>query len=175
MYVPLALPCGIVALAFVALFVWAPIADVHTGSGYGLCTLSFLLLTCTILVVGAVTIAAQAETQPRVIHHPSVAGLLVFYFVPAIYATGFAMLDAVIVAAIAGHWRWIVGILVAELVPVLLVVPPLPALLFPRIPVQDIGFLGMLIAPAATMLAYSITRIRHPVVPAAARVPAPPR
>jgi hypothetical protein len=171
MAVPGLLDCSIAAVGFVALFMWAPMVDVRTGRGYGLATLSSLLLACTIIVVTAVTIAAQAQPQPPSIHNLGVTILLVFYFVPAVYAMVFTLIGAVIVATKARHWRWIVGFVIAVLVPLLLAVPP-HSFLVPinaDYVVRQIGFLGILVAPEATVLAYSITRLVHPVTSAAAR------
>src|SRR5215469_4735717 len=103
---------GIVVFGAVALFVWAPVVDMRTGSGYGLCILLSLHLACTILVVGTVAIVAQVQPQPAGIHNPSVTIWLVFYFVPAVYGVAFTLIGAVLVAGKAGHWGWIGGFVV---------------------------------------------------------------
>ena len=165
------LPCGLVVVVCAALLA---MVDVRTGRGYALGILSALLLACTIIVVVTITLLAQVQPQPTTPHTYSVTVLLLFYFVPAIYGVLITLLGAAIVAGIAGHWRWIVGFVVAALVPVLLAVPPHPSL-FMNIDyvVRQVGFLGMLVAPEATVLAYSITRLVHPVAPASARYVVP--
>lgn len=166
------LPCSLAVFVSAALLA---VVDVRTGRGYALGILSALLLVCTIVVVATVTIAAQLPPpQPTNFHTYSVTIWLVFYFVPAVYATAIALIGALIVAGIAGHWRWIVGFVAAALVPVLLAVPPHPSL-FMNIDyaMRQVGFLGMLLAPEAAVLAYSITRLVHPVVPVSARQAAP--
>lgn len=165
------LPCSLVV---VGLAIVLAMADVRSGRGYALGIVSALLLACTILVVGIVTIAAQVQPPPTNLHTYSVTILLVFYFLPAIYATIVTLLGAAIVAAKARHWRWIVGFAVAAGVPVLLAVPPHPSLILNiDYAVRQVGFLGMLVMPEATVLAYSIRRLIHPVAPAAARQAAP--
>ncbi|MGH2514969.1 MAG: hypothetical protein ACRDHP_04875 [Ktedonobacterales bacterium] len=158
---------------FLALLV-AVVVDIRTGRGYGLTILSSVLLACTIVIVVSVTVLTQVEQQPTSIHNLGPGIFLVLYFVPAIYATATTLICAAIAAGIAGHWRWIVGFFVAALVPVLLVVPPHPFLdMNTEYWVQQVGLLGMLVVPAATVLAYGITRLVHPVALAPARQLAP--
>jgi hypothetical protein len=166
------LPCGFVALGFAVLLA---VVDVRTGRGYALGVLSSLLLACTIVVVVTVTIAAQLQPQPPNIHNGSVALLLVFYFIPAVYATAVTLIGGGIVAGISGHWQWLGGFIVAALVPVLLAVPPHPFLdMNTDYVVRNVGFLGMLVAPEAAVLVYSVMRFVHPVAPTSARRFAPP-
>jgi hypothetical protein len=173
---------GGVVVVFVLVGGWfamvvVPIAvDVRSGRGTGLAILSSLLLACTLLVFVTLGLAAlqQQLEPPTSLHSYGVGIWLLFYFVPAAYATLATLIGAAIVAGIAGHWRWIVGFFVAVLVPVLVAVPPHPFLdMNTEYIVQQVGFLGMLVVPEATVLAYSITRLVHPVVPAPARQHAP--
>jgi hypothetical protein len=102
--------------------------------------------------------------------------LLFGYFSLAVYATAAVLIGAAIVAGKAGAWWWIAGFFVAAAVPTLVVALPYPYRyldLNTATIVQNIGFVGMLVAPEATVLAYSITRIVHPVAPARARQAAP--
>jgi hypothetical protein len=166
---------GIIVFGAVALLVWTPTVDIRTGSGYGLCILSSVLLACTLLVVLYTVITVQLQPGPYSIHNISPSVVLVFYFVPAVYGAAFTLIGAAIVAGKAGHWRWIGGFVVAVLVPVVLAVPPHPSLILHiDETVRNVGLLGMLVAPEATVLAYSITRLVHPVAPAAARQAASP-
>lgn len=165
------LPCGFVVFAFAALLA---VVDARTGPGYVFAILSSLHLGITIVVVGTVTIAAQYQPQPTGIHNVSVTIWLFFYFIPAVYAMLVTVIGAAMVAGIARHWLWIVGFVVAAVVPFL--VAALPYALFDlhtEFIVRQLGFLGVLVAPEAAVLAYSITRLVHPVAPAAARQPAP--
>jgi hypothetical protein len=164
---------GIIVFGTVVLFVWAPTVDIRTGSGYGLCILSSVLLACTFLVVLYTIIAVQLQPGPYSIHHISPA--VVFYFVLAVYAVAFTLVGVVIVTGKARHWHWIGGFLLAVLVPVALPVPPHPSLILPiDETVRNVGLLGLIIAPEATVLAYSITRLGHPVAPSSTRQVAPP-
>lgn len=168
------LPCGLVV---VGLAIVLALVDVRTGRGYALGILSALLLAATIIVVGWITFLAHVLPQPTGPRPYSVTIWLVFYFVPAIYATAVTLIGAAIVAGKAGHWWWIAGFFVAAAVPVLVVALPFPYRyldLQTGYIYQQVGFLGMLVAPDATVLAYSITRIVHPVTPAAARQATPP-
>jgi hypothetical protein len=165
------LSCGVVVIGFAALLA---VIDVRTGRGYALGILSALHLAITIVVVVTITIAAQAQPTPISTHNVGVSIWLVFYFVPAAYVLLAAVIGAAIVAGIAHHWLWIVGFVVAAVVPFL--VAALPYDLFDlntEYIVRQAGFLGVLVAPAATVLAYSITRLAHPVTPARARQSAP--
>ena len=165
------LPCGIAVLGLVPVLA---VVDVRTGRGYGFGILSSLHLACTIVVVGLVAIAAQTQPKPISRQNGSVTVWLVFYFVPSVYAILVAMLGAMIVAGIAHRWLWIVGFVVAVAVPFLVAALPYSlGDLNTDFVVRQIGFLGVLIAPEAIILAYSITRIVHPVAPARARQPAP--
>jgi hypothetical protein len=152
------------------------VVDVRTGHGYALGILSSLHLACTIIVVGSITILAQVQPQPTAPDAYSVTGWLVFYFVPSVYVIAGALLGAAIVAGRAGHRRWIAGFFVAAAVPVLVVALPYPYRyldMHTGYIVQQVGFLGMLVVAEATVLAYSITRLRHPVARARARQLAP--
>lgn len=163
--------CGAVILGFAAV---PAVVDVRTGRGYALSALSSLHLACTIFVVGTVAIAAQAQPQPTNPHPSSVTIWLVFYFLPSAYAILVIVLGAMIVAGIAHKWLWIMGFVVAAVVPFL--VATLPYALWDLqtdYVVRQVGFLSVLLLPEATVLAYSITRLIHPVPPAHARQPAP--
>lgn len=147
----------------------------RTGRGYSFGILSFLHLTCTIVIVGLVAIAAQTQPKPISRQNGSVTIWLVFYFVPSIYTILAAVLGATIVAGIAHRWHWIVGFVCCcggsvsgGRAAVLTRRSETPTLWCGRL-----GYLGVRIAPEATMLAYSITRIVHPVAPARAWAPAP--
>jgi hypothetical protein len=169
------LVCGTLPFAFIALLGWAAVADVRSGRGYGLSILTSVLLAITVVVVGGITILAQVQPPPQGPHRYSVTIWLVFYFIAAVYADAFTLIGAAVVAGKARHWLWILGFFVAALVPTLVVAVPYPYRFYDLNTgyiVQNIGFLGMLIAPEATILAYSITRIRHPVARARARQPA---
>jgi hypothetical protein len=162
-----------IVLAF-ALVAVAVVVDVRTGRGYGLAVLSFLLLAATVLVFTAGIIIAQTPSPPPPgIHDLGPGFVLLLYWVAAVYATLLILIGAVIVAGIAGQWRWIVGFFVAVLVPV--VVAAAPHLFLDgnaETVVQNVGFIGVLVVPEATMLAFSIRRIVRPIGPAAARQPA---
>lgn len=167
------LPCGIVVLGVAAALA---VVDVRTGRGYALGALSSLHLACTILVVGTVAIAAQALPQPQPIsgHTYSVTIWLVFYFVPSVYAILITVIGATIVAGITHNWLWIMGFFVAAAVPFLVAALPYSLWdLHTEYMVRQVGFLGVLVAPEAMVLAYSITRLAHPVAPARALQPAP--
>lgn len=160
------LPCGFF-FGFAALIA---VVDVRTRRGYALTIVSSLLLASTIVVVGSVIIAAQTQPQPTNNHLGGPNSLLFFYYTAAIYASALVLFAAAIEAGIAHHWLWIVGVFISALVPVLLVVPPHPGLdMNTEYWVQQVGFLGVLVAPEATVLAYSIIRLVHPIVPATAR------
>jgi hypothetical protein len=163
------LPCGVVVLGFSVVLA---VLDVRTGQGYALGILSSLHLACTILVVGTVAILAQAQPQPISRQNGSATIWLVFYFVPSVYAILVAVVGATIVAGIAHHWLWIMGIVVAAAVPFLVAALPYAFWdLNTEYVVRQVGFLGVLVAPEATTLAYSITRFVHPVTPARTRQP----
>lgn len=165
------LPCGALVFVFGALLA---VVDVRTGRGYALGILSFLHLATTILVVVTITILAQVQPQPTGIHNYSVTIWLVFYFVPAVYAMLVTLVGATIVAGIARRGLWIVGFVVAAVVPFLVAALPYSIWdLNTEYVVRQLGFLGVLVAPEVTILAYSITRTVHPVAPALARQPAP--
>lgn len=173
------LPCGIAVLGLVPVLA---VVDVRTGRGYGLSILSSLHLACTIVVVGLVAIAAQTQPKPISRQNGSVTVWLVFYFVPSIYTLLVAVLGATIVAGIAHRWLWIVGFVVAVAVPFLVAALPYSlGDLNTDFVVRQIGYLGVLIAPEATILAYSIARNHAhrsprracPCTPARARQPAP--
>jgi hypothetical protein len=160
---------GIAVLGLVAL---VTVVDVRTGRGYALGILSSLHLAVTIIVVGSLTILAQVQPKQKL----GITLLLMFYFAFSVYVIATTLIGAAIVAGKAGHWWWIVGFFVAAAVPTLVVAVPFPYRyldLNTGYIVQNIGFIGMLVAPDATVLAYSITRLRHPVAPARARQTAP--
>ena len=160
---------GIVVLGLAAL---VTVVGMRTGRGYALGILSSLHLAVTIIVVGGFAILAQPTPSNRF----GETVLLLLYFVLSVYVIATALIGAAIVAGKAGHWWWIVGFFVAAAVPTLVVALPYPYRYLDLNTghiVQNIGFLGMLVAPEATVLAYSITRIVHPVVPAPARQAAP--
>ncbi len=164
------LPCSVVILGFAAALA---AVDVRTGRGYALGIVSSLHLACTILVVGTVLILAQMQPQPITRQNGSVAIWIVFYFIPSIYAILVILVGATIVAGIAHHWLWIIGFVVAAAVPFL--VGALPYAFWDlntEDVVRNVGFLVVLVAPEATILAYSITRFVHPVMPARTRQPA---
>ncbi len=158
----------VVAFALVAV---AVVVDVRTGRGYGLGVLSSLLLLSTLLVFTTGIIIAQTPPSvPPGIHDLGPGFVLLLYGVAAAYATLLILIGAVIVAGIAGQWRWIIGFFGAVLVPVLVAASPH---LFldgnAETVVQNVGFIGVLVVPQATMLAFSIKRIVRRVVPAAGR------
>lgn len=169
------LPCSVLVCSLAALLA---VVDVRTGGGYVLCILSSLHLAITIVVVVTITVLAQVQPRPINRHNGSVAILLFFYFAPAVYAMLVTLIGAAIVAGIAHHWRWIPGFVVAAVGPFLVAALPYS---FPysfwgpntEYIVRQLGFLGVLVAPEATILAYSITRLVHPVMPARARQLAP--
>ena len=71
----------------------------------------------------------------------------------------------------ARHWWWMVGLIASGVVPVLVVATtalPLPFWKngYAASVVQSVGYIGVLIVPPATTLAYSVTRILHPIAPA---------
>jgi hypothetical protein len=164
-YLVALLPCGLLLFGVAALLA---IVDARTLRGYALRILSSLLLGCTIAVVVTVTILDQMQPpQPVSIHNSGFNIWLFFYFVPAVYAAALVLMTGAIEAGIARHWRWIVGFVVAAVVPVLLAVPPHPFLdMNTEWVVQQAGFLGMLIAPAATALANSSTHRVRPIASA---------
>jgi hypothetical protein len=168
------LPCGLVVFG---LAIALAMVDVRTGRGYALGIFSALHLAITIIVVGSFIILAQVQPQPTTLHPYSETGVwLVFYFVSSVYVIAAALLGAVIVAGVAGHVRWLAGFFVAVVVPVLVVALPNPYRymdMHTGYTYQQVGFLGMLVAPEATVLAYSITRLRLRVAPARARQTAP--
>ena len=150
------------------------VVDVRTGRGFALGIFSTLMLITTVVVVVSISIAASQQTQPITIHNPSAEGLLVFYFVPAVYIIICTVISASIVAGIARRWLWIVGIVAAAVVPFLVAALPYSVWdLNKELMVRQFGFLGVLVAPDATILAYSITRIVHPFVPAHPGLSAP--
>ena len=165
-FLPIVVSFGLVAVAVVV--------DARTGRGYGLAVLSSLLLLSALLVFTTAIIIAK--TPPPSPTGPRTLGpgfLLLFYYALAAYVTAIVLIGAAIVAGIAGQWRWIVGFFVAVLAPVLLVVPPHPFVdLHIESEAQNVGLIGMLVLPQATMLAYSIKRIARPVARASARQPA---
>lgn len=170
-YVLLALP-----FAFLAGLVLAVIADVRTGSGYGLGILSSLHLALTtflvLITVDATIRWAQQLTQPPSLHNGSPLIFLFFYFVFAVYAIGFVMIGAALVAISARHWLWLVGFIVAVLVPVWIGVTLHPLwILNADYNVTGAEYLGILFVPEATVLAYSVTRVIRPVPAARAVTP----
>jgi hypothetical protein len=154
------LPAIIVAFAFA-------VVDARTGRGFALAIFSTLHLACTIVVVGGITILAQTPPPPRTL---GVTIWLVFYFVPSAYAILIAVIGAAIVAGVARRWLWIVGFVLAAMIPFLVAAAPY-SFWDPHTEyvVRQVGFLGVLILPETVVLAYSITRIRRPVMPAPAR------
>jgi hypothetical protein len=168
------LPCGLVVIGLATAL---SVVDVRTARGYALGILSALHLAITVIVVGSITILAQVQPQPTPPHTYSVTVWLVLYFAPSVYVIAVTLIGAAVVAGIAGHWRWIARFLIAAAVPVLVVALPYPYRyvdLQTGYIVQQVRFLGMLVAPEATVLAYSISRLHLPVVPARARQTAPP-
>lgn len=164
------LPCAAVVFGLAAVIA---AVDVRTGRGYALGILSSLHLVITVIVVATITIAAHQQPPPTSGHTYSVTVLLVFYFSPAVYAMACTLIGAAIVAGLARHWLWIVGFVVAVAVPFLVAALPYSIWdLNTEFVVRQVGFLGVLVAPEATILAYSITRLVHPVAPARARQPA---
>jgi hypothetical protein len=162
-------------LGYLAIIVVAVVVDVRTGSGYGLGILSALLLACTISVVALVTLTDQSH-PPMIAYQYSANVLLVFYFFPAVYAMLGALVGAVIVASRARRWLWIIGFVVAAVVPFLVAALPYSlADLSTEYVVRQIGFLGVLVAPEALILAYSITRLAHRAASAGDRRPASPK
>jgi hypothetical protein len=165
---------GIVGLGLAAL---VAVVDIRTGRGYALGIFSSVLLATTIIVVVSFTILDQVQLMPTSPRPYSLltTWLLFGYFILAVYATAADLIGAAIVAGKAGAWWWIAGFFVAAAVPTLVVALPYPYRYLDANTgyiVQNIGFLGMLVAPEATVLAYSITRLRHPVAPASTRQPA---
>lgn len=165
------LPCVAVVFGFAALLA---VVDVRTGRGYALGAVSSLHLFITIVVVGIVAIAALEQPKPITRQNGSVTIWLVFYFVPSVYIILITVIGAVVVAGIARRWLWMMGFVVAAVVPFL--VGALPYAIWDlntEFIVRQAGFLGVLLAPEATILAYSITRLVHPLMPAPGRQPAP--
>jgi hypothetical protein len=162
-------------VVIVALAALAVMVDVRTGRTYGLAILSSLLLACTGFVIVTVTVVAQRpEPAPASPHRLGEGVVLVLYFVPAAGAMLLILIGAAIVARSAGHWRWIGGFLAAVLVPVLVAALPHPFLdMRTGSFVQNVGYIGILVVPEATMLTYSITRLVHPVAPTPPRQLAP--
>src|SRR5689334_22557974 len=160
---------GAALLSCIVVVVVPPIlalVDDRTGRGYALGTFSALMLIITVAVVVSITIAASQQTQPISIHNPSVDGLLVFYFIPAVAIILCTVISASIVAGHARHWLWILGFVIAAVAPFLVAALPYSVGdLNTEFIVRQFGFLGVLVAPAAVILAYSISRIIHPVVP----------
>jgi hypothetical protein len=149
-------------VGYLAIIVVAVVVDVRTGSGYGLGILSALLLACTIFVVTLVTLADQMQPPTTTPHQYGASVLLVFYYFPAVYAMLGALFGAVIVASRARHWLWIMGFVVAAVVPFLVAALPYSlGDLSTEYVVRQVGFLGVLVAPEALILAYSITRLAH--------------
>ncbi len=154
----------VLPFVFLGGLVWAVIADIRTGSGYGLGILTSLHLALTIFFVVTIISAAQQQTQPPSLHNGSPLIFLFFYFVAAAYAIGFVMIGVAVVAGKARHWGWLAGFFVAVLVPVVITVHPHPFwLLNSEYMVQNVGYLGILFVPEATVLAYSLARLIHPV------------
>ena len=165
------LPCAALVFGLAALLV---VVDMRTGRGYALGAVSLLHLATTIVVVGVVSIAAVEQPKPLTRQNGSVAIWLVFYFVPSVYIILITMIGAVIVAGVARHWLWIVGVVVAGVIPFLVAALPYSIWdLNTEFIVRQAGFLGVLLAPEATVLAYSITRLVRPLTPAPARQPVP--
>ncbi len=161
------LPCYLVIVGLGALLA---VVVVRTGRGYVLGILSSLHLACTILLVVSITLLAQVQPPPRNPHTYSVTIWLFFYFIPAVYAMLVTVIAAAIVAGRARHWRWVVGFVVAAAVPFLVAALPYSFWdLNTEYIVRQLGFLGVLVAPEAAVLAYSITRFVRPVMPARAR------
>jgi hypothetical protein len=163
------LPCGVVVVVLAALLT---VMDMRTGPGHALAILSTLHLATTIVVVGTVAIAAQAQPQPISRQNGSVTIWLVFYFVPSVYAILVTVIGAAIVAGKARQWLWIVVFVGAAVVPFSVAALPYSFSfwdLTTEYIVRQVGFLGVLVAPEATVLAYSITRLVHPVTPAPTR------
>ena len=164
--------CNAIVVGIVVLLV---MVDVRTGHGYALAALSSLHLVVTAVVVGTIFIAAQEQPKPITRQNGSPAVLLVFYFVPAIYTMVAIVIGAAIVAGIARRWLWIVGFIAAAAIPLPVGVMPylLQSLNPDEYTVQNVAFLLVLVAPMATVLAYGITRIVHPVTRVVAHQPAP--
>lgn len=154
----------LVLFLFIAVIVVAVVVDILTGRGIGLGVLSCLLLACTDLAFVATALSALQPLRPGI--HPLGADfVLILYFTPAFIANLIMTFAAAIVAAAAGQLRWLGGLVLAVVVPWLL-----PVLLYPHLSEQAgsivivVEFLGMLIVPEVTVLAYGITRSVHPVV-----------
>lgn len=157
------LPCGILVVCAAAVIA---LVDMRTGRGYVLGILSSLHLVCTIVVVGGITILAQAQPLPTSPHTYSVTVFLIYYFVPSAYIILSAVIGAAIVASMARQWLWIVSFVAAAAAPFLVAAAPYSFLdLHTEYVVRQAGFLGVLIVPEAFVLAYSVTRLRRPVTP----------
>lgn len=155
------LPCGILVVCIAAVLA---LVDIRTGRGYVLGILSSLHLACTIVVVGGITILAQIQPPPTSPHTYSVTIFLVFYFAPSAYIILSDVIGAAIVAGMARRWLWIVSFVAATAVPFLVAAAPYSFLdLHTDYVVRQVGFLGVLVLPEATVLAYSVTRLRRPV------------
>ena len=156
------LPCGVVVFGLAALIA---LVDVRTGRGYVLVTLSSLHLATTILVIGTAAIAYLEQPKPISRQNPSDLFWAFLYFIPAVYGTLVIMIGAAIVAGIARRWLWIVGFVAAAVIPFLVGALPysLGGMNIDEQVVRDSGFFFVLVAPMATVLAYGITRIAHPV------------
>jgi hypothetical protein len=109
------LPCALILLTFAAMLA---MVEVRSGRGYVLAIHSSLHLATTLLIVGCVTLLAQTQ-PPTNPHTVSITILLVFYFVPAVYAMLVTVIGAAIVAGSARQWCWIVGFVVAVTAPFL--------------------------------------------------------
>jgi hypothetical protein len=145
--------------------------DGRTRSGYGLAIFSFLLLACNVLFLALVILAQSDTEQPRSGGRLGLGLVLILYFGGAVFITLFVVGGALIEAGSARHWWWMVGFLAAGVVPVLVIATtalPLPFWKHTNAAyyVQNIGYIGILVVPPATVLAYSITRIARPVAPA---------
>jgi hypothetical protein len=170
-----------IAVALLVLEVVAPVVDGLTGRGYGLGIVSLLLIVCTILVAAAFTLTLQqAQQRPPAIHGLGAAMLLGAFTIIAFAITAALtlalLLDAVVVASIAGHRRWVAAILVLGLVSALVIVllaqfsdssaglaGQKPALLGVLSHPEMIALFGI---PQVAILIYSIVRSVHPVRPA---------
>jgi hypothetical protein len=153
------------------LTVVAVIVDVRTGRGYGVGLLSLLLLVGTLVLVLSATVLASFVPPPPDVHSLGYGTALFLYVILAGYITFFTLVAAVIEAGIAGHWLWISGFIVSVLVPILVTALPY-SLGDVELILRNVGFVGIVASPEAVMLAYSITRLVHPVaVPI--RQPAP--
>lgn len=177
---------SIVELAPFFVIALAIVVDIRTRRGYGLGILSFLVLALTALVFVATITAMQQRdqlAQQQVMYKCGTCALSFLYFFPELFAILALVIAAAIVASIDGQWRWLVGLVIAALLPALASMLPLSFWGMASEPAtQHLGimdvFLGpvgtaLLAIPQAAVLAYSIARIIRPPAPAHARQPAP--